>query len=97
MSETQNEVLAGEVADTFILSGRPGVIVVPKEAWAVSIRVHDLLRLVKPHGETLLVKVGGIEMTNPPLPNGKCAILLMAEGISKDDAPIGSSLWLVQT
>lgn len=96
MRETENEVFAGEVADTFILSGRPGVIVMPTEAWAVSVRVHESLRLVKLSGETLLVKIGGIEMTSPPLLNGKYAVLLTAEGISKDDVPIGSALWLVQ-
>lgn len=96
MSETQNDVFVGEVADSFILSGRPGVMVVPTKAWAATIRVHDSLRLVKPSGETMWVKLGGIGMTQPPSINAKSAFLLMAEGLSKDDVPIGSALWLVQ-
>ena len=96
MRASQNEVFVGEVADTFVLSGRPGVMVVPKEAWAATLRVQDSLRLVKPNGETLWVKLGGIGMTHPPSINAKAAVLLMAEGLSKHDVPMGSALWLVQ-
>jgi hypothetical protein len=99
MSQTQSAVFAGTIAETFVLSGMSGkgVIVVPAEAWAVSLRVRDWLRLVKPNGEVLLVKIGGIEMTNPPSFSDKCGIMLTADNLTKDDVPVGSTLWLVQT
>lgn len=93
--------LTGRVADTFVISGRPGVIAIPAEAWAVPVKVGDTLRLVKPDGSCLVVRLGGIEMVNtrglemmsrPKF--DKAALLLRGENLSKEDVPIGTEIWI---
>ena len=81
------------VEDTFQISGR-GVIVMPgiprQRDWRI--KVGDPLFLHRPDGSALQSSVFGIEMASPPHPS--CIPLLIGPGLTKDDIPVGTELWV---
>ncbi|HEX8493622.1 MAG TPA: hypothetical protein VF658_12315 [Pyrinomonadaceae bacterium] len=91
MSET---TLAGTVADVFLLAQR-GVIIVPDEPWGVSLKAGDTLELRKPDGTFLITRVRGVEMSNPSRLDGKAGILVGEAGLSKDDIPPGTEVFVM--
>ena len=90
MAET---TLAGTVAAVFLLARR-GVIIVPHEPWGVSLKVGDPLELRKPDGTCLITHVRGVEMSNPSRLDGKAGILVGETGLSKDDIPPGTEVYV---
>lgn len=97
MNEKQTPIFAGEVEQTFVLSGRPGVIVTPTGMWATELKIGDSLKIVKPNGDVLKVEVRGLEFIKTIQPFKRtrgCSILIQADNLCKEDVPIGSQIWL---
>jgi hypothetical protein len=90
MSET---TLAGTVADVFQLAQR-GVIIIPDEPWSVPLKVGSTLKLRKPDGTFLMTHVRGVEMSNPSRFDGKPGLLVGEAGLSKDDVPTGTEVYV---
>ena len=84
--------LLSVVSDTFQLSGRRGVVVVPgiPRVGVWHVKIGDPVTVEHPDGTLIEAKVGGIEMLSPPNPD--CIPLLLAD-LSKEAVPIGSKLW----
>jgi hypothetical protein len=86
------------VEDTFCIKGRglvllPGIIPEGEERF----RAGDPILIKRPDGSCLESTIGGIEMLlgSPPKPRKDYVILL--HGLGKDDVPIGSEAWSVNT
>ena len=95
---TNETIFVGEVADTFQLPGRPGVIVAPATLWAAELKMGDSLEIVKPNGDVLQVEIRGFEMiktTQPFKRTRGCSILIQANNnnLCRDDVPLGSQIW----
>lgn len=82
------------VEDVFELRGGLSVTVVPgipRECdWRV--RVGDPITLERPDGSKLESTVTGIEMPRPAF----CNPLMIGNGLTKRDVPIGTKLWVAQ-
>ena len=54
-------------------------------------KVGDPLRLRRPNGADEAVRIGGIEFLKPV--HGRCQVVVMLLGMSKEDVPIGTEVW----
>jgi hypothetical protein len=82
------------VEGVFELSGRTSVIVAPgiPRNFGYKVQPGDRITLERPDGSTLESFVAGIEMLSPPSP---LAIpFQLGEGVTKDEVPIGTKLWI---
>ena len=82
------------VEDTFYIQGRglvpfPGIVPIENERF----HIGDSLLLKRPDGTTVMSRIAGIEMMNPPLPN--FAVVVLLKELTKDDVPIGTEVWSV--
>jgi hypothetical protein len=84
------------IEDTFLITGSglvpvPGIVPQGDERF----RVGDPILLKRPDGSCLQWKIGGLEMISctPPRPRDDVVILL--QGLSKEDVPVGSEVWSV--
>ena len=79
------------IEDTFFILGRglvpfPGIVPVRNERF----RIGDPLLLKRPNGRTVMSRIAGIEMMNPPLPN--FAVVVLLKELTKNDVPIGTEV-----
>jgi len=87
------------VEDTFELSGRGSIVVVPgiprqgERQW--KIRVGEAVVLEAPDGTTRHTVIGGIEMASPPHPD--FIALMLGPGVTKQMVPIGTKIWVHET
>ena len=82
------------VEDTFAIEGR-GLVIVPGIRLSdpsARVYVGDPLELRRADGTTQVTSVRGIEMGG----RGDFIPLLLADGITKDDVPIGTEVWLLR-
>ena len=86
--------LMSKVEDTFQLSGRPSVVVVPgvprQGTWRV--KVGSPVVLKRPDGSEIATIVGGLEMASPPNPDS--IALMLGPGLTKETVPIGTEIWV---
>lgn len=82
------------IEDTFDLSGRSSLVVVPGIPRDTSWQVQngEPLRIKRPDGSELSTSVSGIEMSCPPSPKGWA--LMLGDGVTKEMVPVGSEIWL---
>jgi hypothetical protein len=86
------------VEDTFYIKGRglvtvPGVLCQGEER----LRVGDPLVLIRPDGSRLEWIIGGIELISCSPPRPKHEVVILLQGLSKDDVPIGTEVWSVDS
>jgi hypothetical protein len=83
------------VEDAFLIKSR-GLIVLPGlvPQGDERFRVGDPVLLKRPDGSLRQCPIGGIEMFSTP-PRGDYPILLV--GFGKEDAPIGTEIWSVDS
>lgn len=82
------------VEDAFTLADRGTVIVpgIPRDS-GPNVRQGDLIVLICPKTERAFTsEICGIELVSPPSPRGWPALL--TTGISKDDVPPGTLVWV---
>ncbi len=84
------------VEDTFHIKSRglvplPGIIPQGEERFYVG----DPIRLKRPDGTCLEWKIGGIEMIHCTPPRPKNDVVILLQGLSKDEVPIGTEVWSV--
>ena len=84
------------VEDTFLIQGRglvpvPGITPVSDER----INVGDNILIRRPDGTEFPWKIGGIEFITPQPKTFDVVILL--KDLTKDDVPIGSEVWSVDS
>ena len=83
------------VEDTFLIQGRgivpvPGIIPIGSERF----RIGGTLVLRRPDGTELTTRVGGLELFDPN-PRGDVVVLL--KDLSKEEIPIGTEVWSVDS
>jgi hypothetical protein len=87
------------VEDTFELSGRSSIIVVPgiprrgERKWKV--KVGEPVVLEAPDGTTHHSVIAGIEMLSPPHPD--FIPVMLGPGVLKQMVPIGTKIWVNDT
>jgi hypothetical protein len=84
------------VAEIFFIKGRglvpvPGILCQGEERF----RVGDPLLLKRPDGSCLEWKIGGIELISCSPPRPKNEVVILLQGLSKDDVPIETQVWSV--
>jgi hypothetical protein len=86
------------VEDTFFIKGR-GLLPVPGMVCrgGERLRVGDALLLKRPDGSCLDWKIGGIELISNSPPRPKNEVVILLRGLSKDDVPIGTEVWSVDS
>jgi hypothetical protein len=83
------------VEDTFELPGRglvlvPGIIPEGDEAF----RAGDAIELRRPDGKVETIQIGSLEL---PTPNPEHQVLVLLQGFVKEDVPVGTEVWSVDT
>ena len=83
------------VVDTFLIRGRglvpvPGIIPVGDERF----RVGDPLLMKRPDGTTLRTVIGRLEHLHP---NPRHDVVVLLEELGKEDVPIGTEVWSVDS
>lgn len=83
------------VEDTFLIHNRglvlvPGIIPEVEERF----RAGDPIILLRPDGSSIEVKIGGLELLDP---NPRYDVVIMLKGMSKNDVPVGTEVWSVDT
>ena len=85
-----------KIVDTFQIEGRGFVIAF--DAPVFRLLVNDPIQLRTPDGRILNTHVGGIEMVcGPKIDRSRMHPILLPPGFSKQDVPIGTEVWLVQS
>ena len=82
------------VQDTIFIKSRgvaalPGIVPEGDERF----RVGEPIILKRPDGTELSWQSGGLELMHTPRPRGDIVVLL--QGLSKDDVPLGTEIWSV--
>ena len=97
MDETVDLTFVGKIAESFKLSGRFGIVVVPQSAWVTPLVIGSKLVLVKPDSEILPVEIVSLELVRTvyAVKTGVAAVSIESDGLTKEEVPIGSTLWLV--
>jgi len=82
------------VEETFTVQGR-GVVLLPelKPLGEERFKVGDPLILKRPDGAEDKVSIAGLELLKPL--NGRCQLVVMLSGKSKEDVPIRTEVWSV--
>ena len=86
--------LLSTVEDVFQLGGGHGVVVVPgipRESEG-RVKAGDRVSLRRPDGTEKRSTIVGLEMASPPHPVS--IPILLGLGVTKDDIPIGTELWV---
>jgi hypothetical protein len=83
------------VGDRFLVQGRglvavPGIVPQGSECF----RVGDPLLLRHPDGSVLRTAIGGLELLDP---NPNHEVVVLFKDLSKDDVPVGTEVWSVDT
>jgi hypothetical protein len=86
------------VEDMFLIRGRglvvvPGILCQGEERF----RVGDPLLLKRPEGSCLQWRIGGIELISCSPPRTKNEVVILLRDLSKDDVPIGTEVWSVDS
>jgi len=83
------------VTEAFTVAGR-GVVLLPELNFVgeEKFRVGESLRLRFADGAEELVQIGGLEFLCPL--HGKCQLVMMLSGKSKEDIPIGTEVWGIE-
>ena len=68
----------------------PGIIPVQNEYF----RIGDSIVLRKPDGTSSNAQIGGLEMLDP---NPSYEVVIMIKELTKEDIPIGTEVWSVDT
>ena len=73
-----------------------GVVLLPELNFVdeEKFRVGEPLRLRFADGAEELVQIGGLEFLCPL--HGKCGLVIMLAGKSKEDLPIGTEVWAIE-
>lgn len=84
------------IEDTYFIKGRglvpvPGILPQSEERF----RTGDPIHLKRPDGSCLEWKIGGIEMIHGTPPRSRIDVVILLQGLSKDDVPIGTEVWSV--
>jgi len=89
-------IFVGKIADIFKLSGIPGIVVVPESPWATNFSLGSQFTLIKPNLDTLLVEVASLLSVRTALSikNRASTIAINSDNLTKEDVPIGSTLWI---
>jgi hypothetical protein len=91
----KENILIGRISDVFQLARR-GVVIVPFEPWAASLKVGSVIELRKPDGSCLITRVVGLEMSNPPRLDGRVGLLIGDASLSKDDVAQGTEVYVTR-
>jgi translation elongation factor EF-Tu-like GTPase len=79
------------VEDAFLIKGRglvvvPGIVPIGEER----IQVGDPLLLRRPDGTSISTTIGGLSL---PIPNPGHEVVVLLQGFSKDEVPVGTEVW----
>lgn len=87
------------VADVFVIEGRGCVLMpgLPTEPGSSNVRRDAKIRLKTPAGSFIDTSIRAIEMiTYHKRPEKICLPILLPDGITKDDVPIGTEVILLE-
>ena len=85
-----------KVEETFEIRTRGCVIVPATPASDFRLRALDPVQLRTPDGHALDTHIASVELLSGPQVKGRMALLL-PEGVTKQDVPIGTEIWLIST
>ena len=98
-----SEILLFTVVDAFVLSWRPGPVLVPgflQNAKPPTMRIGAQIRLVTPSGESIETLIAGFERISygrRPAPDKVCIPITLPPNIAKEQVPIGTKVFLITT
>ena len=83
------------VTEVLTVQGR-GIVLLPELNFVGDerFRVGEPLRLRFADGAEELVQIGGLEFLKPV--SGKCLLVIMLMGKSKEEVPVGTEVWAIE-
>jgi hypothetical protein len=87
-----------KIEDSFQISGRGCVIVIPKSSLPSTdrIKIGDFIQLRNTDGRVFETHIAGIEMLCGPRVRGDVSAFLLPDGIPRSEIPPGTEFWLVR-